>query len=168
MHTAFTPFATSFATWFYKRESNGDITRTKGEWRGDARLHRRLSVQNGSSWYTRDFPNPVDRVCGRWTECGRRMRMVDGVRTAYADGGRSADGVCGRWTECGQRMWTVDGVRTAYADGGWSGDSVFGRWTECEMTTTNGYGQTVNGTEASGWLSKLTTWNHVLIRWLIR
>ena len=92
----------------------------------------------------------VDGVCGRGTECGRRMRMVDGVRTAYADGGRSADGVCGRWTECGQRMWTVDGVRTAYADGGWSVDSVFGRWTECEMTTTNGYGQTVNGTEASG------------------
>ena len=49
---------------------------------------------------------------------------MDGVRTAYADGGRSADGVCRRWMECGRRMWTVDGVRTAYADGGRSADGV--------------------------------------------
>ena len=117
MHTAFTPFATSFATWLYKRESNCDITRTKGEWRGDARLHRRLPVQNGSSWYTRDFPNPVDRVCGRWTE--------------YVDGGRSVDGVCGWWTECRRCMRTVDGVWTAYVDSGRSADSVCRWWMEC-------------------------------------
>ena len=152
MHTAFTPFATSFATWLYKRESNCDITRTKGEWRGDARLHRRLPVQNGSSWYTRDFPNPVDRVCGRWTEyvdggrsvdgvcgwwmeCGRRMQTVDGVQTVYADGGRSVDSVCGQWTECGQRMQMVDGVWTAYSEGGqsakWQRQMAMGRqWME--------------------------------------
>ena len=40
------------------------------------------------------------------------MPTVDGVRTAYADGGRSADGVCGRWTECGRRIYMRGGIAT--------------------------------------------------------
>ena len=43
----------------YRWVSNVDITTVTDEWRGDVRLHRKLSAENGSSWYTRDFPNPV-------------------------------------------------------------------------------------------------------------
>lgn len=35
------------------------ITMTKGECHGDAQLHKRLSAQNGSSWYIRYFQNLV-------------------------------------------------------------------------------------------------------------